>query len=51
MGKQDNKQWVWIAMDRGSRRIIVVHIGPRNEKSAQVLWDSLPAVYRECANG
>ena len=26
-----------------------VYIGARDEASAQGLWDSLPAVYRQCA--
>lgn len=44
-----NKQWVWLAMDVASREIVGCFIGDRCQDSAQGLWDSLPAVYRQCA--
>ena len=44
-----NKQWVWLALDAVTREIVGVYIGARDETSAQGLWDSLPAVYRQCA--
>jgi IS1 family transposase len=47
--KKANKQWVWIAMDKQIRQIIVFHVGDRSHESAQQLWANLPAVYREQA--
>lgn len=44
-----NKQWVWLAMDESTREIIGAYIGKRNRLAAQKLWESLPAVYRQCA--
>ncbi len=44
-----NEQWVWLAMDVVTREIVGCYIGDRSGKSAQALWDSLPAVYRQCA--
>ena len=44
-----NKQWVWLALDAQTREIVGVHIGDRSAASAQALWQSLPAVYRQCA--
>lgn len=44
-----NKQWVWLAMDTDTREIIGCHIGDRSRVSAILLWQSLPAVYRQCA--
>ena len=44
-----NKQWVWLALDRTTREIIGCHIGDRSSHSAKALWQSLPAVYRQCA--
>ncbi|MEO1147937.1 MAG: IS1 family transposase [Cyanobacteria bacterium J06638_22] len=44
-----NKQWVWLAMDADTREIIGCHIGDRSRTSARQLWQSLPAVYRQCA--
>jgi IS1 family transposase/transposase-like protein len=46
---KENKQWVWLAIDRDTREIIGVYIGDRSAASAKALWDSLPAVYRQCA--
>jgi transposase-like protein len=44
-----NKQWVWLALDVDTREIIGCYIGDRSTGSAQKLWESLPAVYRQCA--
>ena len=44
-----NDQWVWLALDADTREIVGVHIGDRSGESAQALWRSLPAVYRQCA--
>ena len=44
-----NKQWVWLAMDAETREIIGCHIGDRSRESAIALWQSIPAVYRQCA--
>jgi IS1 family transposase/transposase-like protein len=44
-----DKQWVWVAMDVKTREVIGCHIGDRSRASARQLWQSLPAVYRQCA--
>ena len=44
-----NQQWVWLAMDAETREIIGCHIGDRSRESAIALWQSIPAVYRQCA--
>jgi IS1 family transposase len=44
-----NKQWVWLALDADTREIVGVDIDARDEAAAQKLWESLPAVYRQCA--
>jgi IS1 family transposase/transposase-like protein len=49
VGCKENKQWVWLAMDRKTREIIGVYIGDRSEEGAKQLWNSLPPVYRQCA--
>lgn len=36
-------------MDVETREIIGYHIGDRSRESARQLWQSLPAVYRQCA--
>ena len=49
VGNKENKQWIWLAIDRDTREIIGVHVGCRDRAGARVLWDSLPPVYRQCA--
>ncbi len=44
-----NKQWVWLALDGMTREIVGCHIGDRSADSALALWQSMPAVYRQCA--
>ena len=43
-----NKQWIWIALDQKTRKIVGLYIGDRSKKSASKLWQSLPPVYRQC---
>lgn len=47
--RKSNKQWVWLAIDVDSRQIVGVFIGSRDRSGAEGLWESLPAVYRQCA--
>ncbi len=44
-----NKQWVWLAIDVVTREIVGCYIGDRSRNSAVALWESIPAVYRQCA--
>ena len=47
--EHDNKQWVWLAIDRDTGEIVGAFIGSRDQESAKGLWESLPPVYRQCA--
>jgi IS1 family transposase len=49
VGNKGNKQWIWLAIDGFTKEIVGVYIGKRYQTGAQGLWDSLPAVYRQCA--
>jgi len=49
VSEKANKQWIWIAMDRGSRQIIAFHVGDRSRVSAQALWKLIPQHYRKHA--
>jgi IS1 family transposase len=49
VGHKNNKKWVWIALDQKTREIVGLHLGDRSQHSAKAWWDSLPAVYRQCA--
>lgn len=45
VGSKENKQWVWLAMDRESREVVGCFVGSRDEAGAMGLWDSLPTCY------
>jgi IS1 family transposase len=49
VGCEGNKQWIWLAIDVLTKEIVGVYIGKRDESGAIGLWDSIPAVYRQCA--
>lgn len=49
VGSKANKQWIWLAIDADSREIVGVFVGDRSRQGAKGLWQSLPAVYRQCA--
>lgn len=44
-----NKQWIWLALDQRTQEIVGVYVGARSDQGAEGLWQSLPAVYRQCA--
>lgn len=47
--KKQNKQWVWLALDRRTGEIIAYHVGGRSREDARKFWQSFPPVYRQCA--
>jgi IS1 family transposase len=49
VGNKEQKQWVWLAIDRDTREMVGVAIGARDEATARQIWESLPTVYRQCA--
>ena len=44
-----NEVYIWLAIDRDSRKIVGCFVGDRTRKSARQLGDSLPDVYQQCA--
>lgn len=49
MGSKKNQHLFWLALDVSTREIVGVYVGRRSREGAKGLWDSLPAVYRQCA--
>ena len=49
MGKKANPQWLWLALEARSGQILAFHVGDRSQKSARLLWNKLPAAYRQHA--
>jgi len=40
VGNKDNKQWIWLVIDRDTGEIVGVAIGDRSRATAQQLWNS-----------
>src|ERR671933_1554957 len=49
VGNKGNKQWIWLAIDVLTKEIVGVYIDQKYKDAARGLWNSLPAVYRQCA--
>jgi len=41
--------YIWLAIDRNSRKIVGCFVGDRTRKSARKLWASLPEIYQQSA--
>jgi len=50
VGRKANKQWIWIALDTETKKVLAFYVGDRSRRSARKLWRRIPAVYREHAN-
>ena len=42
VGRKKRKGWLWLAVERASRRIVAWTLGNRGEASARRLWLALP---------
>jgi len=47
--RKKNEVYIWLALDRNSRKIIGCFVGDRTRKSARKLWADLPDIYQQCA--
>ena len=48
VNSKKNEVYIWLAIDRNSRKVVGCFVGDRTRKSARKLWDSLPEVYQQC---
>lgn len=46
VGRKKRKKWLWLAVERHSRRIVAWVLGSRGRATARRLWHALPAAYR-----
>ena len=46
VGREKRKVWLWLAVERASRRIVAWTLGSRGAASARRLWLALPGRYR-----
>lgn len=49
VGRKENKIWIWLALERQTKRIAGLAFGCRGEETCKELWQSLPADYRKRA--
>ena len=49
VNSKQEKQWVWLALDRETRAIVGLHIGDRSHHGAQALWHSIAEEYQKNA--
>ncbi len=47
--RQKNEVYIWLAIDRDSRKIVGCFVGDRTRKSARKLWADLPEIYQQSA--
>ena len=46
VGRKRRKVWLWLAVERASRRIVAWVLGRRDAATARRLWQALPGRYR-----
>ena len=49
VGHKGQKVWIWIALERQTRRVVGFAVGDRSAETCGKLWASLPADYRKRA--
>lgn len=49
VGAKRDEWWVWVALDAGTRQVVAMVCGGRDERTARCLWDALPDEYRDGA--
>ena len=46
VGRKRHKVWLWLAVERASRRVVAWVLGRRDAATARRLWQALPKRYR-----
>src|SRR5262245_21111900 len=49
VGRKANQVWIWLALERQTRRLVGFALGDRAAATCRKLWASLPADYRKRA--
>ncbi len=49
VGHKEHEVWIWVALERTTRRIVGLAFGDRSAHTCQRLWDALPPDYRQRA--
>ncbi len=49
VGSKGEQVWIWIALERQTRRVVGLAFGDRTSDTCRKLWESLPPSYRKRA--
>jgi IS1 family transposase len=49
VASKDKQVWIWVALERQTRRIVGLAFGDRSSDTCRKLWESLPPEYRKRA--
>jgi IS1 family transposase len=49
VGSKAHKVWIWLALERQTRRIVGLAFGDRSDETCRAMWRSLPPDYRKRA--
>lgn len=49
VGRKDHQQWLWIALEKLTRKVVAAVVGDRSRTSAQKLWNRIPVEYQKKA--
>ena len=49
VGNKQQTVWIWLALDRATRKIVGLAVGDRSAQTCQRVWESLPPDYRRRA--
>jgi len=47
--RKKNQVYIWLAIDRNSRKVVGCFVGDKTRKSARKLWADLPEIYQQSA--
>lgn len=47
VGKKKNDQWLWLVLHKKSRQVLAMQVGPRNKKTAELLFAKLPEAIKK----
>ena len=47
VSSKQQKVWIWLALERETRRIVGIAFGDRSDATCRKLWESLPPDYRK----
>lgn len=47
VGSKKNAQWLWLIFHKKSRQVLAMQVGPRNKKTAEILFAKLPEALKK----